>query len=114
MSLSVSSRDSLLQESPIRKLAPYAENAKGRGLKVYHLNIGQPDIKTPAGMREAYRNVPEVVAYGPSAGLASYRKKLAESFRGRGVDIVSDNVFINNRRKRGYYLFFSRCAVPWR
>ncbi len=112
MSLSVSTRDSLLQESPIRKLAPYADDAKSRGLKVYHLNIGQPDIKTPAVMREAYRNVPDVVAYGPSAGVASYRKKLAESFRGRGLDITSDNVFITTGGSEAIIFSFLAALSP--
>ena len=94
MSLQVSSRNSSLQESPIRKLAPFADEAKKEGVKVYHLNIGQPDIKTPSGMRKAYQNIPEVVAYGPSAGLYSYRTKLAEYYRTRGIPVGADNIFI--------------------
>ena len=62
--------------SPIRKLVPYAEQAKIRGRKVYHLNIGQPDIETPPVMLEAVRNMDlHVVEYSHSAGFESYRRK---------------------------------------
>ena len=62
-----------MPESPIRKLAPFAENAKKRGTEVIHLNIGQPDIKTPEVAIEAIRSFkPNVVAYSHSAGFQSY------------------------------------------
>ncbi len=92
--MKISSRDFEMQESPIRKLAPYADKAKAEGVKVYHLNIGQPDIKTPVGMRKAYSQVPDVIAYGPSNGLLEYREKLAGYYTGIGQGIKSDNVFI--------------------
>ena len=92
--MKISSRNSKMQESPIRKLAPYADNAKKEGVKVYHLNIGQPDIKTPEVMRNAYKNTPEIIAYGPSNGLASYREKLAQSYSKFCSDISSENIFI--------------------
>jgi aspartate aminotransferase len=90
----ISSRDKDMQESPIRKLAPFAENAKKEGIKVYHLNIGQPDIKTPEIMRKAYSNVPDVIKYGPSNGLVEYREKLAAYYSDIGKGIDQDNVFI--------------------
>jgi len=90
----ISSRNLEMQESPIRKLAPYADNAKKEGVKVYHLNIGQPDIKSPESMRKAYSEVPDVIAYGPSNGLSEYREKLAEYYSGIGEGIKSENVFI--------------------
>jgi len=90
----ISSRDLEMQESPIRKLAPYADIAKKEGVKVYHLNIGQPDIKTPELMLKAYSQVPDVIAYGPSNGFLGYREKLAAYYSGIGKDIDSDNVFI--------------------
>jgi len=90
----ISSRDLEMQESPIRKLAPYSDSAKKAGVKVYHLNIGQPDIKTPESMLKAYSRVPEVIAYGPSNGLLEYREKLAAYYSDIGKDIESDNVFI--------------------
>ena len=92
--MEISSRNLEMQESPIRKLAPYADNAKKEGVKVYHLNIGQPDIKSPESMRKAYSEVPDVIAYGPSNGLSEYREKLAEYYSGIGEGIKSENVFI--------------------
>ncbi len=92
--MKISSRSSEMQESPIRKLVPYADIAKKEGVKVYHLNIGQPDIKTPEKMREAYSKAPEIIAYGPSNGLPGYREKLAGYYRGVGVDVDAENVFI--------------------
>ncbi|MCK5673794.1 MAG: pyridoxal phosphate-dependent aminotransferase [Spirochaetales bacterium] len=90
----ISTRDLTMQESPIRKLAPYADNAKKEGAKVYHLNIGQPDIKTPEAMLKAYSEVPDVIAYGPSNGLEEYREKLAQYYSDIGKDIGSENVFV--------------------
>ncbi len=92
--ITISSRDLEMQESPIRKLVPYADMAKKEGVKVYHLNIGQPDIKTPDVMRKAYSEVPEVIAYGPSNGFPGYREKLVGYYRSVGVDINADNVFV--------------------
>ena len=67
--------------SPIRKLAPYADAARARGLVVHHLNIGQPDIETPPGMLEAYRRYDEkVIAYAPSDGFLAYRERLADYY----------------------------------
>jgi aspartate aminotransferase len=74
--------------SPIRKLVPYAEEAKRKGRKVYHLNIGQPDIRTPEVAREAVRNLPDqVIEYSHSAGNESYRRKLASFYQGIGIDV---------------------------
>lgn len=112
MSLSVSSRDNLMQESPIRKLAPYADSAKERGIKVYHLNIGQPDIKTPEGMREAYKKTPEIVAYGPSAGLFSYREKLAGYYKNKGINISTEDVFITTGGSEAIIFAFLAALSP--
>ncbi len=92
--MEISSRDLEMQESPIRKLAPYADMAKKEGIKVYHLNIGQPDIKTPELMIKAYTEVPDVIAYGPSNGLLEYREKLTEYYSEISKGISPDNVFI--------------------
>jgi aspartate aminotransferase len=92
----LSNRVDLITESPIRKLAPYAEQAKQEGIHVYHLNIGQPDIHTPEAMRRAYREVPEVVAYGPSQGLRSYREKLAAYYGRWNVEVDPDEIFVTN------------------
>jgi aspartate aminotransferase len=82
-----------LPPSPIRKLVPYAEAAKARGLKVYHLNIGQPDIETPQGAVDAVRAIDDTVfEYTHSAGMESYRKKLAEYYHSAGIDIAADQI----------------------
>ncbi len=75
----ISTKGRMMPESPIRKLVPYAEAAKSRGIKVYHLNIGQPDIETPEVALNAIRNFDQkVIEYSHSAGILSYRKKLCE------------------------------------
>ncbi len=74
--------------SPIRRLVPYAEEAKRKGRKVFHLNIGQPDILTPEVAREAVKNMKdEVIGYSHSAGNESYRRKLASFYQGIGIDV---------------------------
>jgi aspartate aminotransferase len=74
--------------SPIRRLVPYAEEAKKKGRKVYHLNIGQPDIKTPEVAREAVKNMTDqVIEYSHSAGNESYRRKLASFYQGIGIEV---------------------------
>lgn len=74
--------------SPIRRLVPYAEAAKNKGRKVYHLNIGQPDIPTPPVALDAVRNMPDrVIQYSHSAGNESYRKKLADYYTGIGIPV---------------------------
>ena len=75
----ISNKGLSMPESPIRKLMPFAESAKKRGLEVIHLNIGQPDIKTPEVALEAIRSFePKVVEYSHSAGFQSYREGLAQ------------------------------------
>ena len=77
-----------MPESPIRKLVPFAEEAKRKGRKVYHLNIGQPDIRTPEVAREAVKNMTDqVIEYSHSAGNESYRRKLAVFYKKIGIDV---------------------------
>ncbi|UMY64384.1 MULTISPECIES: pyridoxal phosphate-dependent aminotransferase [unclassified Flavobacterium] len=91
----ISSKGQHMPESPIRKLVPYAEGAKKRGTKVYHLNIGQPDIRTPEGALEAIRNVHlEVLEYSHSAGFESYRKKLAAYYTAHGLPVDTADIII--------------------
>ena len=81
--------------SPIRKLTPFADKAKLDGKKVYHLNIGQPDIETPAGMLNAIKNIDfKVWAYTPSEGTLSYRTKLTEYYNKLGYNITPDNILV--------------------
>ncbi|MGO8056215.1 hypothetical protein, partial [Rhizobium leguminosarum] len=73
--------------SPIRKLVPYAEAAKKKGIKVYHLNIGQPDIETPPAILDAVRKADiKVLEYSHSAGNESYRRKLVQYYKKVGID----------------------------
>lgn len=84
-----------MPESPIRKLAPFAETAKKKGLKVYHLNIGQPDIKSPEIAIQAIKNIQmDVIEYGPSAGYESYRKKLAQFYTNQNVRVDFTDIMI--------------------
>lgn len=84
-----------MPQSPIRKLVPYADAAKERGTHVYHLNIGQPDIKTPEQVINKMRNLDrEVIEYSHSAGYPSYRKKLTEYYNKLGLDITENNILI--------------------
>ena len=81
--------------SPIRRLVPYAEEAKLQGRKVYHLNIGQPDIKTPEVARNAVRNMTdEVIMYSHSAGNESYRRKLADFYQGLGLQVDYRDILV--------------------
>jgi aspartate aminotransferase len=81
--------------SPIRKLVPYAEAAKSRGTKIFHLNIGQPDIETPEVMLEAVRNfAPKVIEYSHSAGMESYRKKLAGYYHKHGINVNHEQILV--------------------
>jgi aspartate aminotransferase len=84
-----------MPESPIRKLVPYAEIAKKKGHKVYHLNIGQPDIKTPEIALKAVKNTDlEILEYSHSAGFDSYRAKLATSYQKTGIDVSKEDIIV--------------------
>ena len=84
-----------MPESPIRKLVPFAEDAKKKGHKVYHLNIGQPDIKTPEIAIQAVKNLQDrVIEYSHSAGNESYRRKLAGFYRGVGIEVDHTEMLI--------------------
>lgn len=91
----VSNKGRQMPESPIRKLVPYAEIAKKKGHKVYHLNIGQPDIKTPEVALEAIKNnTIKILEYSHSAGFESYRTKLAASYKSHGVNVNTEDIII--------------------
>ncbi len=91
----ISFKGQKMPESPIRKLVPYAEAAKARGIKVYHLNIGQPDIETPSVALNAIRNYTEqVIAYSHSAGNISYRKKLVQYYKHHDIHISPEDIII--------------------
>lgn len=91
----ISDKGLRMPESPIRKLVPFAENAKKRGIDVIHLNIGQPDIKTPEVALEAIKNFePKVVAYSHSAGFQSYREGLANYYKNIGLNVTHQNILV--------------------
>lgn len=91
----LSHRGQSMPASPIRKLVPYAEAAKQRGIKIYHLNIGQPDIKTPESAMDAVRNTQlEVLEYSHSAGFESYRRKLVGYYAKLGVAIDHTQIIV--------------------
>ncbi len=91
----ISNKGSQMPESPIRKLVPYAEKAKKRGIKVYHLNIGQPDIKTPEVALNAVKNFDvKVLEYSHSAGFESYRTKLSAYYKNHGLPIDVADIII--------------------
>lgn len=99
-----------LPSSPIRKLVPYAEAAKARGMKVYHLNIGQPDIETPQGAIDAVRKVHDkVFEYTHSAGMESYRRKLEQYYRGVGVDVSWEQIIATVGGSEALVMAFTVC-----
>jgi len=92
---SISIKGLHMPESPIRKLVPFAENAKKRGTKVYHLNIGQPDIKTPQVALDAVKNnTIETLSYARSEGSEEYRKKLSKYYAKHNVNVTEDNIIV--------------------
>lgn len=96
--------------SPIRKLVPYAEAAKARGVKVYHLNIGQPDIETPPQILDAVRNSDfKVLEYSHSAGNESYRKKLVQYYHGVGIDVDHNQIIVTTGGSEAILFGFMSC-----
>lgn len=93
----VSNRGVATPASPIRKLVPFAEAAKRDGVKIYHLNIGQPDIRTPREGVEKLRQADmEVIAYSPSAGTQSYREKLVEFYGRQDIEVTPSQMIVTN------------------
>jgi aspartate aminotransferase len=93
----ISTKGRIMPPSPIRKLAPFAEQAKSKGIKVYHLNIGQPDIPTPRiGMDAVRNNRLEVVEYSHSMGIESLRKRLSQYYQEKGINVNHNQILITN------------------
>ncbi|HOP59741.1 MAG TPA: pyridoxal phosphate-dependent aminotransferase, partial [Bacteroidales bacterium] len=110
---SISEKGRAMPASPIRKLAPYAEDAKKRGIKVYHLNIGQPDIPTPEVALNAVRNIDlKVIEYSHSAGNESYRRKLASFYNNLGIDIDYTDILITTGGSEAILFAMMACINP--
>src|SRR5665647_748796 len=93
--ISVSNRGKVMPASPIRKLVPFAETAISKGIKIYHLNIGQPDIETPPQILNAVRNSKfKILEYSHSAGNESYRRKLVEYYRSVNIQVDHNEIII--------------------
>jgi aspartate aminotransferase len=111
--LQISNRGQQMPPSPIRKLVPYAEAAKKKGIKVFHLNIGQPDIETPPSILDAVRkaDIP-VLEYSHSAGNESYRRRLVSYYRSVGIDVSFDQIMITTGGSEAIMFGFFACLNP--
>jgi aspartate aminotransferase len=109
----ISTKGQRMPASPIRKLVPFAEAARHRGVKVIHLNIGQPDIATPQVALDAIRNLDrQVIEYSHSAGFESYRRGLAEYYRGRGIHVSHQDIIVTNGGSEALLFGMMACFEP--
>src|SRR6476469_4688487 len=93
--LQISDRGQQMPPSPIRKLVPFAEAAKKKGVRVFHLNIGQPDIETPPSIIQAVKDADiRVREYSHSAGNESYRRKLVQYYQSVGIQLTPDQILV--------------------
>ena len=110
---SISEKGKLMPASPIRKLVPYSEEAKRKGIKVFHLNIGQPDIPTPEVALNALRNINlKVIEYSHSAGNESYRRKLATYYQKIGIKIDCSEILITTGGSEAILFALMSCVNP--
>ena len=110
---SISVRGHEMPESPIRKLAPLAFEAKERGVHVYHLNIGQPDLPTPKAALDAIRNIDrKILEYSPSQGYLSYRKKLVGYYAKYNINLEPDDIIITSGGSEAVLFSFMACLNP--
>ena len=106
----ISNKGRAMPPSPIRKLVPYADTAKKRGIKVHHLNIGQPDIPTPQIAIDAVKNINDTVfEYCHSAGLLSYRQRLTEYYKKVGIDVTAEEILITTGGSEAIFMAMSVC-----
>lgn len=110
---SISQKGIDMPASPIRKLTPFADQAKKEGKKIYHLNIGQPDIETPEIMLNALKNIDfKVWAYTPSEGTLSYRTKLAEYYNKINYNITPNDILVTNGGSEAITIAMQACLNP--
>jgi aspartate aminotransferase len=106
----ISHRGAMMPDSPIRKLAPYANKAKAKGIKVYHLNIGQPDLPTPQVALDAIRNIDRtILEYSPSDGIATLREKLAKYYHKFKIEVNPEEIIITTGGSEAVTFAFLAC-----
>lgn len=109
----ISERGIEMPSSPIRKLVPLSDSAKARGLKVYQLNIGQPDLPTPQEGLDAIKNFDhKILAYSPSDGFRSYREKLVRYYAGYNINVSADDIIITTGGSEAVLFAFMACLNP--
>ncbi|WP_455063824.1 pyridoxal phosphate-dependent aminotransferase [Prevotella fusca] len=109
----ISVRGLEMPESPIRKLAPLAADAKKRGIKVYHLNIGQPDLPTPQCGLDALKKIDrKLLEYSPSQGYLSYREKLCDFYKKFNINVAPDDIIITAGGSEAVLYSFMACLNP--
>ncbi|MEI6886371.1 MAG: pyridoxal phosphate-dependent aminotransferase [Bacteroidota bacterium] len=109
----VSNRGQACPPSPIRKLVPFSDEAKKKGIKVYHLNIGQPDIPTPENVMDKIRNTDiRVIEYSHSAGIPSYRKKLAEYYKSCNIEVSPEEMIVTTGGSEAIMFAMFSCMNP--
>ncbi|MBR5677019.1 MAG: pyridoxal phosphate-dependent aminotransferase [Paludibacteraceae bacterium] len=109
----ISERGTLMPASPIRKLAPLAYAAEERGIKVYRLNIGQPDLPTPQAALDAIRNIDrQVLEYSPSQGYRSYREKLVNYYAKYNIFVTADDIIVTTGGSEAVLFAFLACLNP--
>lgn len=109
----ISNRGEVMPASPIRKLVPLANQAKKRGIKVYHLNIGQPDLPTPEIGLDAARHLDrKVLEYSPSEGILSFREKLVEYYAKFNIQVTADDIIITTGGSEAVLFSFLACLDP--
>ena len=109
----ISKRGQLMPSSPIRKLVPYADAAKKEGVKVYHLNIGQPDLPTPQKALDALKKIDrKTLEYSPSDGYLSLREKLTGYYRKFGIEVTPDEIIVTTGGSEAILLSFLACLNP--
>ena len=111
--MNISLRAQNMPESPIRKLAKYADAARRNGVHIYHLNIGQPDIKTPACAQEALQRFhKDVLEYSPSQGIQSLRTKMVGYYAEYGIDISPDEIIVTTGGSEAIMFAYMACLNP--
>lgn len=109
----ISERAVQMPQSPIRKLAPLAAAAENRGIKIYHLNIGQPDLKTPEEGLDILRHIGrDILEYSPSQGFLSYRRKLVDYYKRYNISLTPDDIIITTGGSEAVLFAFMSCLNP--